>query len=42
LSGAVTTLASILLLGETLTLMQAVGAGLMIVSLCAFQFTKAQ
>jgi drug/metabolite transporter (DMT)-like permease len=37
-----TTLASILLLGEALTSVQAIGAGLMIVSLCAFQFTKAQ
>ena len=38
----VTTLASVLLLGEVLSSVQAIGAALMVVSLCAFQFTKAQ
>jgi drug/metabolite transporter (DMT)-like permease len=36
----VTTLASVLLLGEVLSFVQAIGAALMVVSLCAFQFTK--
>jgi drug/metabolite transporter (DMT)-like permease len=38
----VTTLASVLLLGEVLSFVQAIGAALMVVSLCAFQFTKTQ
>jgi len=38
----VTTLASVLLLGEVLSFVQAIGAALMVASLCAFQFTKAQ
>ncbi len=36
----VTTLLSMLLLGEELTPLQAVGAGVMIASLCAFQFVR--
>lgn len=36
----VTTLGSILLLGEVLSPLQAVGAGIMLVSLCAFQFAR--
>jgi probable blue pigment (indigoidine) exporter len=38
----VTTLASVLLLGEVLSFVQAIGAALMVVSLCAFQFARAQ
>jgi drug/metabolite transporter (DMT)-like permease len=38
----VTTVASILLLGEVLSSMQAIGAGIMIVSLCTFQFARVQ
>ena len=38
----VTTLASILLLGEVLSSVQAVGAAVMVVSLCAFQFARAR
>jgi len=38
----VTTVASILLLGEVLSTVQAIGAGIMIVSLCAFQLTRVQ
>jgi len=41
LEPVVTTIASILLLGEVLSSVQAVGAGIMIVSLCAFQFARA-
>jgi probable blue pigment (indigoidine) exporter len=41
LEPVVTTIASILLLGEVLSPVQAVGAGIMIVSLCAFQFARA-
>jgi probable blue pigment (indigoidine) exporter len=37
-----TTLASLLLLGEVLTPLQAVGAVAMLVSLCAFQFARAR
>jgi drug/metabolite transporter (DMT)-like permease len=37
-----TTLASVLLLNEVLSSVQTFGAGVMIVSLCAFQFTKAR
>jgi DME family drug/metabolite transporter len=36
----VTTVASILLLGEVLSSVQALGAGIMIASLCAFQFAR--
>jgi drug/metabolite transporter (DMT)-like permease len=38
----VTTILSLLLLGEFLTPPQAVGAGVMLVSLCAFQFVRAR
>ncbi|HET6609534.1 MAG TPA: DMT family transporter [Rhodopila sp.] len=37
-----TTLASVLLLNEVLSPLQTIGAGVMIVSLCAFQFAKAR
>jgi len=36
----VTTLASIVLLGEVLSPAQALGAGIMMVSLCAFQLRR--
>ncbi len=38
----VTTVASILLLGEVLSTVQTIGAGIMIGSLCAFQFARAR
>jgi drug/metabolite transporter (DMT)-like permease len=38
----VTTLASVLLLGELLTPLQALGAGVMIAAMCAFQFARAR